>query len=73
MIIYPNPADDKLNFNIKEYNDITITDISGKTIMNLNSLSPQNNSVDISILSKGIYFVTIKSDKQLITRKLIKN
>jgi hypothetical protein len=40
--------------------------------MNLDSASTQNNTIDISNLSNGIYFVTIKSDRQLITKKLIK-
>ena len=72
IVIYPNPANDNINIDVKNYNEIIITDISGKVVMNLDSASTQNNTIDISNLSNGIYFVTIKSDRQLITKKLIK-
>jgi hypothetical protein len=72
VVIYPNPANVKINIDIENYNEVIITDISGKVVMNLESVSNQNNTIDISNLSNGIYFVTIKSDRQLITKKLIK-
>jgi hypothetical protein len=72
IIIYPNPANDNINIDVKNYNEIIITDISGKVVINLDSASTQNNTIDVSNLSNGIYFVTIKSDEQLITKKLIK-
>jgi hypothetical protein len=72
IVIYPNPANDNINIDVKNHNEIIITDISGKVVMNLDSASTQNNTIDISNLSNGIYFVTIKSDRQLITKKLIK-
>ena len=73
VVIYPNPANDNINIDVKNYNEIIITDISGKVVMNLDSASIQNNTIDISNLSNGIYFVTINSDDSSITKKLIKN
>ncbi|MEO5777023.1 MAG: M4 family metallopeptidase [Flavobacterium sp.] len=71
--IYPNPAKGILNYTIN--NDIvltaiTINDISGKQIFK--SANSINNSIDVSNLSSGVYFVTFKSDKNSVTKKFIK-
>ncbi len=74
IFIYPNPAKGILNFDIK--NDIAITavtinDISGKEIYQ-SGKNPINNSIDVSNLSSGVYFVTFKSDNNSVTKKFIK-
>lgn len=74
FIIYPNPATSdnvivKLNGNANDAS-ITITDISGKIITTI----PAGNDellVNISSLSKGMYFVTLRSSHTSSTKKLI--
>ena len=71
--IYPNPAKGILNYSISNsvvLTAITINDISGKEIYK--SGNAVNNSIDVSSLSSGVYFVTFQSDKNLITKKFIK-
>ena len=73
IFIYPNPANNVLNFDLK--NDITISgiainDISGKEIYR--SVNPNNSSIDVSNLSSGVYFVTFTSDNASVTKKFIK-
>lgn len=73
IFIYPNPASNVLNFDSK--NDITISaitinDVSGKEIYK--SANTINNSIDVSNLSSGVYFVTFKSDNNSVTKKFIK-
>lgn len=71
--IYPNPTSDELfvkNENNIELSSIKITDLTGKTVAYQNS---QLNSINISNLSKGMYFVTIKEKNGSIsTSKIIK-
>ncbi|MCT4629593.1 YCF48-related protein [Winogradskyella sp.] len=73
--IYPNPTADKLY--IKEIN----TRVSNATIYNLNgqkiksfSLSENTDSIDISELENGIYFLHIESNSQLVAvHRIVKN
>ena len=71
--IYPNPTRNVLNYNITSeiaISAITINDISGKQIYKSVSLS--TNSIDVSNLASGVYFVTFKSDTNTVTKKFIK-
>ena len=71
--LYPNPVKNVLNYSINNgvvLSSITINDISGKEIYKSANLT--TNSVDVSSLSSGVYFVTFKSDKNLVTKKFIK-
>lgn len=73
VYIYPNPAYNVLNFEAKNnitISGIAITDISGKEIYK--SVNSVSNSIDVSNLSSGVYFVTFKSDNNLVTKKFIK-
>jgi Zn-dependent metalloprotease len=71
--IYPNPAGNVLNYSIKnnvEISTIKINDISGKDVYT--NVSPSMTSIDISSLASGVYFITFKSDTNLVTKKFIK-
>lgn len=72
--IYPNPVSNALNYVVKnnfEVQTIMINDISGKEIFrNNNAVIP--SQIDVSSLSSGVYFVTFKSDTNLVTKKFIK-
>ncbi|UPT71513.1 MAG: S8 family serine peptidase [Flavobacterium sp. JAD_PAG50586_2] len=73
IFIYPNPANNVLNFSVKnniEINEIAINDISGKQIYQSNNTT--NNAIDVSGFASGVYFVTFKSDDSLVTKKFIK-
>lgn len=73
IFIYPNPANNVLNFTVKNniaISGISINDISGKEIYK--SENSATNSIDVSNLSSGVYFVTFKSENNLVTKKFIK-
>jgi hypothetical protein len=60
---YPNPVKDKITFEIKEGDSlkaVELYDINGKFIQNLTD-KITDNSVDISTLGSGTYFVKITS------------
>ncbi len=71
--MYPNPA--QADFvTIKSNEDILaeVYDILGKKVTTQN-ISQNQNKLNISALSKGVYLVKLKSNKGSITKKLIKN
>lgn len=75
----PNPfsGNTKINFSIAENSavEITIYDVSGKLVATLvnEEMQAGNNSVtwDASSLAGGIYYCTLKSGNEIITKKLI--
>lgn len=74
IFIYPNPASNVLNFDVKndiQLSAINIHDISGKEVFR-NANIGNTTAIDVSGLSAGVYFVTFKSDKNSVTKKFIK-
>lgn len=69
--IYPNPVKDVLQIESCELsvNRIEIVDLSGNVIYQFDDLK---NQINVSVLTQGIYFVKLKTDKGTITKKLIK-
>ncbi|QQX76626.1 MULTISPECIES: T9SS type A sorting domain-containing protein [Aequorivita] len=69
--IYPNPTNGFLNIkSATPLSEITVYNNLGQLLF----ISQKKNQVDISILSKGIYFVKIKGENgQTETKKVIKN
>ena len=69
VVLYPNPAYDMVQIATDaSINDIIIYDLSGKMI----HLLSHSRQIDISDLSKGIYFVKILTDSFTCTKKLVK-
>lgn len=71
--VYPNPTNDILNIDIKNFNkenlNVNIIDVIGKEVLK----SDYKNQLDISFLEKGIYFVSIQQNsKTLGVKKIIK-
>lgn len=69
---YPNPTKNNLSIvNQSIIDSVEISSVLGQTVFlkNINSLSSE---IDLSFLSKGIYFVKVKSNNQLKTVKVIK-
>lgn len=74
LTIYPNPATDKISLNVdlKESEDyrIRIFDNMGKNIMETKAGS---NSIDVSSLSNGLYYLELISAKQMFRNRFIKD
>ena len=71
--IYPNPVNDNIYVNLNNgshIDNINIYDVTGKMIM-MNSYNDLTN-LNLKTLKSGIYFIEIKSNNKLITRKIIK-
>lgn len=69
--IYPNPAKDELRIENGEIqiNRLEILDLSGKVVCQYDD---SKNKINISTLSRGIYFVKIETDNGVVTRKFVK-
>mgnify|MGYP001027054689 FL=1 len=67
--IYPNPVRNILTIDGVIVKDVVIYSIYGKEVLNI---SNQNN-VDVSTLSKGIYFIKVSDGINSSTKQFIKN
>ena len=75
VLIYPNPAADLLTIRMNNNgvnSDIKIYDILGKTVLT-NTTNSNETTIDIGALIKGNYFIEIKNEQLLTTKKFIKN
>ena len=71
VIIYPNPTSNFMEVKSEiEYNSIIISDITGKIIK---TLDQHPTKIDVSDLRKGVYLIQLIGDKEILTRKFIKN
>ncbi|MDG1477305.1 MAG: T9SS type A sorting domain-containing protein, partial [Vicingaceae bacterium] len=62
--VYPNPASNVLNINLKEINqyEYTILNYNGK-IIDTDTFNGSNHQINLDKLKAGVYFIQIKSDK----------
>jgi hypothetical protein len=71
--MYPNPAKGYINLNVETLvgaGSIVVTDLYGKTVKT-QPLSMGTNTVNISNLSKGMYFVSTITNEGKTTKKLV--
>jgi len=77
LSIFPNPANDFLKIRFQgtaSSLEITITDITGNIILREPiKESTEIHAIDVSMLSPGIYFLTLKTGSDILTRKFIKH
>ena len=68
---YPNPSSNMVTVNSKTdlLTSISVFDINGKQILDINTINSETKTLDISNFSNGIYFMTINNQ---VTKKLIK-
>ncbi|MBC7884526.1 MAG: T9SS type A sorting domain-containing protein [Saprospiraceae bacterium] len=77
-LVYPNPASDKIHIDIEDKNysgrlEVNLTDSQGKTMVSkIYKLSGGNQaSLDVSNIAKGMYTLSIRTAKGLISRKVV--
>jgi len=75
--IYPNPTTGKfgLNFNLYESRDMTIeiVNIIGEKVISNSYTNVKNQTIefDLNTVASGVYFVVIKSENEMITKKIV--
>jgi len=73
LTIYPNPTKDILTIetdNLDPYS-IKITTLNGQQIL-IGMMEGTHHQLDLSTFQKGVYFITIRSDDFVATKKIIK-
>lgn len=70
--VYPNPATDRLFVQTAGDASITITDVSGRVIASRNAASGLS-TFDLTHLSAGVYYVSLKSNDHHQIEKFIKH
>ena len=71
--VFPNPAKDKLEITSSQIIDnLKIIDINGRLLKDI-KLSNLEYSLDVSNLTKGVYFLEIQSGESKSTKKFVKN
>ena len=69
--LYPNPVKDVLYFSASgKVAKAEVYDLNGRLIK---TSAVSNNSVNVSSLSKGVYFIILHTDKGTVKEKFIKN
>lgn len=79
MSAYPNPANDVLhiNYSLNAASDVTlnIMSIDGQVVrsesLGMQQTGSNSETVDISGLSAGVYFVTLQTDNGITSRKIV--
>jgi len=71
VALYPNPVKDILYFSASgKATQAEIYDLNGRLVK---TAAVSNNSVNVSTLSKGVYFIILRTDKGTVKEKFIKN
>ncbi|HBR55058.1 MAG TPA: RNA-binding protein [Flavobacteriaceae bacterium] len=70
--IYPNPTASELNFSMAgmEGTAVSVVDVNGKVVMNTNISA--SNSIDVTRLQSGVYFVQFEIENEAQSIKFIK-
>ena len=69
--IYPNPANDKLYINTHASYTAAVYNMTGQCLSTQN-VGELSNSLDISSLSPGTYYITLRNEKETQTLRFIK-
>ncbi|TNE81358.1 MAG: T9SS type A sorting domain-containing protein [Bacteroidetes bacterium] len=70
IMLYPNPVKSELLLQTSQtISSLRVLDVSGKTVMVLTNSA---QSIDVSTLSNGIYFLVVHSDAGTWSKKFIK-
>jgi hypothetical protein len=72
--IFPNPANDVVTIqsNSNDNGNITIKDVTGKTIYNFTIAGNESLKIDLTNFSSGLYFIDFIQSNQQLQQKLIK-
>ena len=72
VILYPNPTRGEFTISMREgkINDIKIFDLVGEVVAQLPGNSSSSFSINLNRISKGIYFIRVKSDKGISLKKI---
>jgi hypothetical protein len=73
ILVYPNPAQDKLFFNLNNQSAlVAIIDLNGKILLQ-NEVSKTNNYIDLLGIKNGIYLAQVTTEQGVVNHKIVVN
>jgi uncharacterized protein (TIGR02145 family) len=69
IIMYPNPVKNMLTIDGLVVKDVVIYSVLGKAVLKMSN----QNTIDVSSLSKGVYFIKVSDGISASTKKFIKD
>ena len=66
--LYPNPTSNVLNINAEGVQEVSVIDINGRTVMTEKNV----NTVNLSDLANGVYYVRVITNNGVATEKIVK-
>jgi hypothetical protein len=80
LMVWPNPFSSQINFVVGNLNNknttlLTLMDVLGKTIVqyNFSNKSELKEMIDLSSLTKGIYFLKVNNDHNQSVHRVVKD
>lgn len=70
--IYPNPASDLINVELKKDDIVEIYNVNGSQVKHISKVVNDVLQIDIRDLPKGVYILKIKRDNVIANKKMIK-
>lgn len=74
LSMYPNPVLDHVfiaNDDNVQINTYEVVDLNGRSLIS-KRYNASNNLIDLSVLTKGIYFINLNTEKGILSKKIIK-
>lgn len=71
VVIYPNPAIQTVNILGEELKNVKLYDLNGRLVLGAELQKTNKNSIEVSQLNSGTYFVKISDGKNETIQKLI--
>jgi hypothetical protein len=74
LLVYPNPATDKITIKIAEGqapSQLSMMNLNGEEVLTCSLIKPKTQ-IDISNLPSGVYFVRLTSDRTAEVGKFVK-
>lgn len=74
LSVFPNPAVNKINISsVSAIRNITVSNVIGQKILNIDGINADNYSLNIADLTKGVYLISIKNiDGTFAVTKFVK-
>jgi Leucine-rich repeat (LRR) protein len=71
VTISPNPTTGELHINNVFLEKVTVSNVLGQNVKTISFDNKSNNTIDLSDLEKGIYYLDLKSNQASAIRKII--
>jgi uncharacterized repeat protein (TIGR01451 family) len=68
ITLYPNPAENKIQFSGATVDEVLIYDLTGKLVLEATTV---NNEVSLNTIQTGIYQLVLKTENSISTQKLV--